>query len=73
MNPSDVVFSLLILAVIGFQVWLTRRVWQSRVFDRSQKLLQSKVIWLLPVLGAALVFALMPEEDDRRTPPSASA
>ena len=73
MTPSDVVFSALILAIIGFQIWLTRRVWQSSLFDRTQKLNQSKVIWLLPIIGAAVVFALMPQDDDERPPPTLSA
>lgn len=73
MSPSDVVFSALILAIIGFQIWLTRRVWRSSMFDRAQKVNQSKVIWLLPIVGAALVFALMPPDDEDRTPPTMSA
>ncbi len=43
------------------------------MFDRSQKVNQSKVIWLLPIVGAALVFALMPPDDDERQPPTISA
>lgn len=73
MNASDFVFSGLILAIVGFQIWLTRRVWRSSMFDRSQKVNQSKVIWLLPIVGAALVFALMPPDDDERQPPTISA
>ncbi len=73
MSFSDVVFSGLILAIIGFQIWLTHRVWKSNMFDRTQKVNQSKVIWLLPIVGAALVFALMPQDDEERPPPTLSA
>lgn len=63
MSFSDVVFSTLLLAVVVAQGLLTRRVWRSPSFERSQKVLQSKLIWLVPILGAVLVFSLMPEEE----------
>jgi hypothetical protein len=52
----------LILAV-GFQAWVTFRVWRSRVFERAQKLNQAKLIWLLPVLGAVMVFSVLHQEE----------
>ncbi|MEZ4226168.1 MAG: hypothetical protein R3B13_34800 [Polyangiaceae bacterium] len=73
MALSDIVFSVLLLAVVGFQIWLTRKVWRSSMFDRGQKMNQARVIWLLPVLGAALVYALMPPDDDDREKPTLSA
>jgi hypothetical protein len=66
MAPLDVFLGALLVFAVGFQIWLTRRVWKSRSFERSQKILQSKVIWLLPVIGAVLVFSMMPEEDEPR-------
>ncbi|MBK7582725.1 MAG: hypothetical protein IPI67_21330 [Myxococcales bacterium] len=64
MSGSDFIFGLLILALVAGQVWLTVRVWRSKSYERSQKMLQSKLIWLVPVIGAVLVFSLMPDEDD---------
>lgn len=66
MSAIDVLLGALLLATVVFQVWLTVRVWRSRLYERSQKLLQSKLIWLLPVVGAVLVYSLMPEEDKPR-------
>lgn len=68
MSPSDFVFGLLLLGYVALCVWLTVRVWRSKSFERSQKLLQSKLIWLLPVIGAVLVYSLMPEDDDYARP-----
>lgn len=52
----------LVLA-LAFQAWVTYRVWRSRVFERAQKLNQSKLIWLLPVLGAVMVFSVLSAEE----------
>jgi tellurite resistance protein TehA-like permease len=55
---------------LGFQVWVTYRVWRSRVFERAQKVNQSKLIWLLPVLGAVMVISVLSQEEraDRNGP-----
>jgi len=64
MTGFDFAYTVLILGLVLAQVWLTRKVWRSPSYDRDQKVMQSKLIWLLPVVGAVLVFSLMPEEDD---------
>ncbi len=59
MSPLEV-FSLLVAAVVvAFQIWLTRRVWKSQLYERKQKIWQSQLIWLLPILGAGLVFSVL--------------
>jgi len=57
--------------VAFFQFRVTRRVWRSQAFDRPQKMAQSKLIWLLPVVGAALVSSVLEEEDERTKGPPA--
>ncbi len=64
MSGFDYVLAALVLALVAFQVWLTVRIWKNRFYERSQKVLQSQLIWLLPVVGAVLVYSLMPEEED---------
>ena len=64
MSGFHFVLGLLVLFGVGFQVWLTVRVWKNRFYERSQKVMQSQLIWLLPVVGAVLVYSLMPEEED---------
>jgi hypothetical protein len=64
MTGSDFFFGLLLAGYVVACVWLTVRVWRSKSFERSQKLAQSQLIWLLPVIGAVLVFSLMPDDDD---------
>jgi hypothetical protein len=47
----------------------TRRVWRSKLFDRPQKLAQSQLIWLLPLIGAAIVSSVLEDEDRREKGP----
>lgn len=71
MAPAHVLGTLLLLAILAFQVRTTLRVWRSRAFDRPQKLAQSRLIWLLPLIGAAIVGAVLEDEErrDRGNPP----
>jgi len=64
-HRADWVGLLVLLTVAFFQFRVTRRVWRSQAFDRPQKMAQSKLIWLLPVVGAALVSSVLEEEDER--------
>lgn len=67
MTPFEIVLVALLAGVLGFQVWLTTRVWKSQLFDRSQKLMQSNLIWLLPIVGSMLVFSVLQEDESRQT------
>jgi hypothetical protein len=53
----------LLVAALIFQVWVTLRVRRATIYDRSQKLAQSKLIWLIPVVGAAIVFSVLVSEE----------
>ena len=55
--------ALLLFVVLVFQGFVTYRVFRSRVFERVQKLNQAKLIWLLPVLGAIMVFSVLHQEE----------
>lgn len=71
MGLFEVVLGLLAACVIAFQIWLTRRVFRSAMFERKQKIWQAQLIWLLPIIGATLVFAVLQEEKDQGgRPPS---
>jgi hypothetical protein len=52
------------LAVV-FQLWVTVRVYRSRLYEPSQKSAQAKLIWLLPVLGAVIAFSVLTAEEQR--------
>jgi len=60
---------LIILAVLGFQARTTLRVWRSKLFDRSQKVAQSQLIWLLPLIGAVIVMSVLQDEVEREKGP----
>lgn len=53
-----------LIAVLAWQVWMTVRVLRSDLFEREQRLWQARLIWLLPVVGAAFVFALLKDEEE---------
>jgi TRAP-type C4-dicarboxylate transport system permease small subunit len=50
------------LAIVAFQAWLTVRVFKSSLFEKKQKIWQAQIIWLLPIIGAGLVFSILQEE-----------
>jgi hypothetical protein len=70
MSLFEVALSLAVAALVGFQVWLTRRVFRSTMFERKQKIWQAQLIWLLPIIGATLVFAVLQEERSQNRPSS---
>ena len=71
MGLFELVLGLLAVGVIAFQIWLTRRVFRSAMFERKQKIWQAQLIWLVPIIGATLVFVVLQEEKDQGgRPPS---
>jgi hypothetical protein len=64
-DRATIVGAIVILLVVLFQLRVTTRVWRSQAFDRPQKMAQSKLIWLMPLIGAALVASVLEEEDER--------
>ncbi len=65
MERAQWVGAFILLAVIAFQARTTLRVWRSKLFDRSQKVAQSQLIWLLPLIGAVIVLSVLEDEDKR--------
>jgi hypothetical protein len=53
----------LVVFALAFQIWVTWRLRRSTIYDRSEKNAQSKLIWLLPVVGAAIVFSVLISEE----------
>ena len=54
-----------VAGVVLFQAFVTFRVWHSGAFDKPQKVAQSKLIWLLPMLGSVIVFSVLTDEEHR--------
>ena len=63
LNAFEVLIYAGLAAFLGFQIWLTARVFRSTVYERQQKIWQAQLIWLLPVIGAGLVFSVMRDEE----------
>ena len=71
MSAFEIVFASAVAAVLAFQAWLTRRVFKSNLYERKQKIWQAQLIWLLPILGAGLVFTIL--QEDRKAEQEASS
>ena len=69
MDGAQWVGAFVIVGILAFQAWTTRRVWRSSSFERPQKVAQSQLIWLLPLIGAAIVGAVLEDEDKRNEKP----
>jgi len=63
MTGFDVFICMGLLALIGLQVWATVRVFRSDLYEREQKWMQAKLIWLVPLIGAMLVLSVLKEDD----------
>ncbi|MGC4093928.1 MAG: hypothetical protein QM756_39685 [Polyangiaceae bacterium] len=63
MERAGIVGTLLVIGAVLFQVWVTVRVFRSRLYESSQKSAQAKLIWLLPVLGAIIAFSVLQSEE----------
>jgi len=49
----------------GLQTLATLRVWQTDLYDREQKVAQTRLIWFVPLVGAALVLMMMRDAKQR--------
>ena len=47
------------LVVIGYQTYVTIRVWRSDQFSAAQKWMQTILIWVLPALGAVIAHMVL--------------
>jgi hypothetical protein len=60
---------LIVVVILGFQARTTLKVWRSKLYDRSQKVAQSQLIWLLPLIGAVIVMSVLQDEHEREKGP----
>ena len=61
---------LFFVALLVFQVWVSWRVWGTDLYLKAEKSAQFKLIWLVPLLGAVIVYSVLSEEDHRQGPPN---
>ena len=53
---------LAVSAILAFQIAVTCWLWRNQTYIRSEKIAQTKLIWLLPCLGAAFVATMLFED-----------
>lgn len=63
MDRGLVIGGFLLLVAIAFQVFVTVRVFRSKLYEPAQKSAQAKLIWCLPVLGAIIAFSVLTSEE----------
>jgi mannose/fructose/N-acetylgalactosamine-specific phosphotransferase system component IID len=51
--------AVLVVLVVAYQIYISRRVARDTDYTDQQRLLQLIMIWVLPVLGAALCQAML--------------
>ena len=66
----SIVPTLFFIALLAFQVWVSWRVWRTDLYLKTEKSAQFKLIWLVPLLGAVIVYSVLSEEDHRQGPPN---
>jgi hypothetical protein len=69
LDRAHIIGALLLLAIIAFQARTTMHVWRSRLFDQAQKSNQTKLIGLLPLIGAVLVHSVLEDRREKGPPP----
>ncbi|HMI86329.1 MAG TPA: hypothetical protein VK550_19680 [Polyangiaceae bacterium] len=62
MDSFETFLIVVLVVVAAFQGWLTIQVFRSGLYDRRQKILQTQLIWLLPILGSGLVFTMLRDD-----------
>jgi hypothetical protein len=60
----NVIFLLLAVVLVSLQTFATLSVRRSVAYAPEQKSVQIRLIWLLPLLGAALVLSVMHQEGE---------
>lgn len=68
MDRLDFMLAALIVAAFAFQAWVTWQVRRSGDYDQRQKSAQTTLIWVLPIIGAAIAFSVL--ERAEPDPPS---
>lgn len=46
-------------ALIAFHIAVTYWLWRSQIYTRAEKIAQTKLVWLLPCLGAVFVVIML--------------
>ena len=54
MNNIQLIVVAVLIAMLGYQVWASIYVYRAAEYDVKQRAAQLMIIWLAPVIGAAL-------------------
>ena len=60
------------MIVIAINIYVTLRVVKSRAFSSVQKITISILIWVIPIVGAGIVYSFIASDDDPKGPNTGS-
>ena len=67
MDSSDIIgLTFVLLALLGLQAFATLRVWRSDDYDREHKAAQTRIIWMVPLIGAVVVLLVYGDAERAR-------
>jgi hypothetical protein len=55
-----------LIALLGLQALATLRVWRSDDYDREHKAAQTRLIWMVPLIGAVVVLLVYGDAERAR-------
>jgi len=56
------------LTVIILNIYVTIRVWRKSDFEKFQKIAQSIIIWVIPIIGALVILAFIKSDETPKGP-----
>lgn len=66
MDGSDLFAVVIVVAALVFQIWVTLQVYRSELYDAAQKRAQTRLIWMVPLVGALVSFVVLTESGEPR-------
>ena len=63
-----IIFLASAVVVIILNSYVTLRVWRKSDFEIFQKIAQSFIIWLIPIIGALFILTFMKSDEIRKGP-----
>ena len=50
------------VSIVALPIWATLKLSKTDLYERAQKRAQYQLIWLLPIIGASIVLAVLHQE-----------
>jgi len=61
-TTAQMLIAVALAALLGLSAYATVRIWRDRLLERGQRIGQTVIVWLVPVLGPLLVLWLLRDQ-----------